>query len=106
MSKLQHEPEPSAGGASPAAPDAWMHWLPIWHLLFWVTLGVPAVSVLADRSLSGSTRMVTLLLAAALGLWYWAIVIRRWEWLNRVSVFPGALYFSVATGIFGALVAR
>src|SRR5690349_8715325 len=50
-------------------PNAWIRLLPLWHLLFFITLGTTTVISLTDSPTAEQT-IYTLLLAALLGAWY------------------------------------
>jgi hypothetical protein len=51
-------------------------WARLWDALFYLTLAIPSLLVLAGEGSAGSGA-VTVALAAGFGAWYWAMLVRH-----------------------------
>jgi hypothetical protein len=86
------------------AENVWdsARWARLWDALFYLTLGIPTVLVLAGKGAAGS-RAGTAALAVAFAAWYWAMLVRdrsRWERLGPALVYlaGAAVFFSLLQG--------
>jgi signal transduction histidine kinase len=75
-SEMHQEPVPAPYDQKPASPrrDAWMRWVKVWHIVFYLTLVVPTILVLSSGTMYYSTELV-LGLSLFMGLWYGLIMI-------------------------------
>lgn len=66
--------ESSSAPSPPARREAWERWVKIWHIVFYVSLILPTVLVLADEGLD-QVQWPVLGLSLALGAWYGVVMI-------------------------------
>jgi signal transduction histidine kinase len=78
-------------------------WARLWDALFYLTLAIPSLLVLAGEGSAGSGA-VTVALAAGFGAWYWAMLVRHHERWARLG--PALAYLAGAAGFFWLLVSR
>jgi signal transduction histidine kinase len=79
-------------------------WARLWDALFYVTLAIPTVLVLAGGDGPVRSRTVTAALAAGFGAWYWAMLVIHRDWWGRRS--PALVYLGVAAVFSWLLIAR
>jgi signal transduction histidine kinase len=73
---MPQEPVPAAIDQKPASSkrDAWIRWVKVWNIVFYLTLVVPTVMVLTSGTMHYSTELV-IGLSLFMGLWYGLIMI-------------------------------
>jgi signal transduction histidine kinase len=79
-------------------------WARLWDALFYLTLAIPTVLVLAGGEGPVRSRMLTAALAAGFGAWYWAMLVLHRDWWGRLG--QALVYLGVAAGFFWLLMAR
>jgi signal transduction histidine kinase len=65
---------PPPSKSQPSRRDAWERWTTIWHIVFYLSLGVPTLMVLRSGTMRYSV-WVVVGLSIALGLWYGLIMV-------------------------------
>ncbi len=95
-------PEPTSSPAGGLSVHAWERWVPVWHGVFYVVLGLATFLAVADPAPSGAGRTGVVALGVLLGAWYWLWVVRRRIWtLPMVQVL---VYFAGAAALWVGLV--
>jgi signal transduction histidine kinase len=78
----------------------WERWRLAWHVFFYLLLAYTTVEATAGAAQSAASKAVRLLLAAALGAWYWTFLVARSRTTRR-----DALYLVGAVGLWAPLIA-
>jgi len=77
-------------------------WTRLWHALFYLTLGVPTLLVVADGAVPTRERLTALAVATALVVWYRLVIVAHPERYERLG--PMALHLVVMTAAYCVLV--
>ena len=106
---------------SSSKPNAWEHWVKIWHIVFYLTLVLPTTLALFSGDLGQSPELV-LGLSLALGIWYALVMIwivprtegyRQWAgsliflvgalvlWVPLARAYPA--YYLIASSFYGLM---
>jgi signal transduction histidine kinase len=78
----------------------WERWRLAWHVFFYLLLAYTTVEATTGAAQSAASKAVRLLLAAALGAWYWTFLVARTRTTRR-----DALYLVGAVGLWAPLIA-
>jgi signal transduction histidine kinase len=78
----------------------WERWRLAWHVFFYLLLAYTTVEATTGAAQSAASKAVRLLLAAALGAWYWTFLVARSRTTRR-----DALYLVGAVGLWAPLIA-
>ncbi len=113
--------KPSKNGVQPSRREAWERWVVIWHVVFYLSLGVPTVLALVGERMRYPSWLV-FALSMTLGIWYGIVMVwlatrfdEKWSVLWSAIYLVGALalwfplarshwaYFITASSFYGLM---
>ncbi len=98
MSPMERQTDTVPGTSG--STHAWVRWAWLWHVAFYVLLGLSLALSLSDIGLYGRPQLAMVLLSALSGGWYWLMVIRP-GWPEKP--WQGTVYVGVAVLLWFAL---